>query len=162
MHSPTAKRDDRRSGPAVDQVIGDHDHAVRVDRVGEGEPEQPATRRSAVAGGVAERIEYRCHFIGDRIGQGESIESRNADVLGERTGPHLVGAVAAGGTIGILIPPSLGFILYAILTEESIGQLFMAGMIPGILEILFYVVTIFILCAVHPHYGPRGMKMVTT
>jgi tripartite ATP-independent transporter DctM subunit len=68
------------------------------------------------------------------------------------------GAVAAGGTIGILIPPSLGFILYAILTEESIGQLFMAGMIPGILEILFYVVTIFILCAVHPHYGPRGPK----
>jgi tripartite ATP-independent transporter DctM subunit len=68
------------------------------------------------------------------------------------------GAVAAGGTIGILIPPSLGFILYAILTEESIGQLFMAGMIPGILEILFYVATIFILCALHPHYGPRGPK----
>jgi C4-dicarboxylate transporter DctM subunit len=68
------------------------------------------------------------------------------------------GAVAAGGTIGILIPPSLGFILYAILTEESIGQLFMAGIIPGILEILFYVATIFILCAMHPHYGPRGPK----
>lgn len=68
------------------------------------------------------------------------------------------GAVAAGGTIGILIPPSLGFILYAILTEESIGQLFMAGIIPGILEILFYAATIFILCALHPHYGPRGPK----
>ena len=68
------------------------------------------------------------------------------------------GAVAAGGTIGILIPPSLGFILYAILTEESIGQLFMAGIIPGILEILFYVATILILCTMHPHYGPRGPK----
>jgi C4-dicarboxylate transporter DctM subunit len=68
------------------------------------------------------------------------------------------GAVAAGGTIGILIPPSLGFILYAILTEESIGQLFMAGIIPGILEILFYAATIFIVCALHPHYGPRGPK----
>ncbi len=68
------------------------------------------------------------------------------------------GVVAAGGTIGILIPPSLGFILYAILTEESIGQLFMAGIIPGILEILFYVATIFILCAINPHYGPRGPK----
>ena len=68
------------------------------------------------------------------------------------------GAVAAGGTIGILIPPSLGFILYAILTEESIGQLFMAGIIPGILEIFFYVATILILCGMHPHYGPRGPK----
>jgi tripartite ATP-independent transporter DctM subunit len=68
------------------------------------------------------------------------------------------GAVAAGGTIGILIPPSLGFILYAILTEESIGQLFMAGMIPGILEILFYVATIFIICTLYPSYGPRGPK----
>ena len=68
------------------------------------------------------------------------------------------GAVAAGGTIGILIPPSLGFILYAILTEESIGRLFMAGMIPGILEVLFYMGTIFIVCAMNPTYGPRGPK----
>jgi C4-dicarboxylate transporter DctM subunit len=68
------------------------------------------------------------------------------------------GAVAAGGTLGILIPPSLGFILYAILTEQSIGQLFMAGIIPGVLEILFYVATIFILCGMHPTYGPRGPK----
>ena len=43
------------------------------------------------------------------------------------------GTIAAGGTLGILIPPSLGFILYAILTEESIGRLFMASIIPGIL-----------------------------
>ena len=68
------------------------------------------------------------------------------------------GVIAAGGTIGILIPPSLGFILYAILTEESVGRLFMAGMIPGILEILFYVITVFIICGIHPHYGPRGPK----
>jgi tripartite ATP-independent transporter DctM subunit len=68
------------------------------------------------------------------------------------------GVVAAGGTIGILIPPSLGFILYAILTEESIGQLFMAGMIPGILEMIFYTTTVFVLCAYNPHYGPRGPK----
>ena len=40
------------------------------------------------------------------------------------------GTVASGGTIGILIPPSLGFILYAILTEQSIGRLFIAGIIP--------------------------------
>ena len=68
------------------------------------------------------------------------------------------GTIAAGGTIGILIPPSLGFILYAVLTEESIGRLFMAGMIPGILEVLFYVATILLLCTLIPTYGPRGPK----
>ena len=41
------------------------------------------------------------------------------------------GAIAAGGTLGFLIPPSTGFVIYAILTEESIGQLFMAGILPG-------------------------------
>ncbi|KPK21506.1 MAG: C4-dicarboxylate ABC transporter permease [Nitrospira bacterium SG8_3] len=68
------------------------------------------------------------------------------------------GTVAAGGTIGILIPPSLGFILYAILTEESIGRLFMAGIIPGILEVIFYVALIYIMCLMNPALGPRGPK----
>jgi len=68
------------------------------------------------------------------------------------------GTIAAGGTLGILIPPSLGFILYAILTEESIGRLFMAGIIPGILEVLFYTVTILIVCWINPSMGPRGPK----
>jgi len=69
------------------------------------------------------------------------------------------GAVAAGGTIGILIPPSMGFILYGILTEESIGKLFMAGIIPGILEILFYIAVIFILCRSNATLGPAGPQI---
>lgn len=68
------------------------------------------------------------------------------------------GTIAAGGTLGILIPPSLGFILYAILTEESIGRLFMAGIIPGILEVLFYTITILLVCWINPSMGPRGPK----
>lgn len=68
------------------------------------------------------------------------------------------GAVAAGGTIGILIPPSMGFILYGILTEESIGKLFMAGIIPGLLEILFYIGVVYILCRRNPELGPAGPK----
>lgn len=66
------------------------------------------------------------------------------------------GSIAAGGTMGILIPPSLGFVTYAILTEQSIGKLFMAGIIPGILEAVFYMITIHIVCKLNPNLGPRG------
>jgi len=69
------------------------------------------------------------------------------------------GAIAAGGTIGILIPPSTGFILYALLTEQSVGHLFMAGVIPGILEVLFYMAAIFIVCRINPGMGPPGPRV---
>jgi tripartite ATP-independent transporter DctM subunit len=69
-----------------------------------------------------------------------------------------VGCIAAGSTIGILIPPSMGFILYGILTETSIGALFMAGIIPGILEAVFYIITIYLLCRINPKMGPKGPK----
>jgi C4-dicarboxylate transporter DctM subunit len=69
------------------------------------------------------------------------------------------GSVAAGGTIGILIPPSMGFILYGILTEISIGRLFMAGIIPGILEIVFYIGVIFVMCRFNPRLGPTGPQV---
>jgi C4-dicarboxylate transporter DctM subunit len=68
------------------------------------------------------------------------------------------GCIAAGGTMGILIPPSLGFILYAILTEESVGQLFMAGILPGVLEAAFYIITIYTLCLFNPKLGPAGPR----
>jgi len=64
------------------------------------------------------------------------------------------GSVAAGGTMGILIPPSMGFILYGILCEVNIGKLFMAGIIPGILEAVFYMVAIWIMCRWKPGMGP--------
>jgi C4-dicarboxylate transporter DctM subunit len=66
------------------------------------------------------------------------------------------GCVAAGGSIGILIPPSTLLIIYGIITETSIGKLFIAGIIPGILEALFYIATIFILCTWKPRLGPRS------
>ena len=66
------------------------------------------------------------------------------------------GVVAAGGTLGILIPPSTGFVIYAILTEQSIGRLFMAGILPGLLLLLLFIVAITLLCWVRPEYGPAG------
>jgi tripartite ATP-independent transporter DctM subunit len=68
------------------------------------------------------------------------------------------GCVAAGGTIGQLIPPSAGLITYGIITQASIGKLFLAGMIPGILEAIFYMATIYVLCLRKPDLGPRGPK----
>ena len=68
------------------------------------------------------------------------------------------GCVAAGGSIGILIPPSVVLIIYGILTEQSIGKLFLAGFIPGVLEAAFYMLTIFILCKRNPLMGPPGPR----
>jgi len=68
------------------------------------------------------------------------------------------GCIAAGSTMGILIPPSMGFIMYGILTETSIGSLFMAGIFPGVLEAVFYMFTIYILCRRDPMLGPPGAK----
>ncbi len=66
------------------------------------------------------------------------------------------GTVAAAGTLGILIPPSTVLIVYGILTQESIGKLFVAGILPGALLSLFFVVTVILLCARNPKLGPSG------
>ena len=68
------------------------------------------------------------------------------------------GCIAAGGSIGILIPPSVPLIIYGILANQSVGKLFIAGFIPGILEALFYIITIAILCRFRPEIGPPGPK----
>ena len=68
------------------------------------------------------------------------------------------GSVAAGGTLGILIPPSTGFVIYAILTKQSIGRLFMAGILPGLLLLTLFVATVLLLCTLKPEYGPKGPK----
>ncbi|MBW2066912.1 MAG: TRAP transporter large permease [Deltaproteobacteria bacterium] len=68
------------------------------------------------------------------------------------------GSISAGGTLGILIPPSVVLVIYGILTEQAIGNLFIAGFIPGILEALFYILTIYLLCKRNPLLGPAGPK----
>ncbi len=68
------------------------------------------------------------------------------------------GCIAAGGTIGSLIPPSGILIIYGILTESSIGKLFLAGLIPGILEALVYVMVIALICWRRPEMGPPAPR----
>lgn len=74
-----------------------------------------------------------------------------------RYDPRLAtGAIAAGGTLGILIPPSTGFVIYAILTEESIGRLFLAGVFPGLLLTALFILSIFVQTRFRPRLGPPG------
>lgn len=68
------------------------------------------------------------------------------------------GSIAAGGTIGILIPPSVILVLYGILTESSISELFLAGVVPGILTVLAFMATVSIVTRISPEQGPRGEK----
>ena len=70
--------------------------------------------------------------------------------------PLATGSVAAGGTLGFLIPPSGGMIIYAVLTEQSIGRLFMAGIVPGIVLTFLFIFAIYLVVLRKPEAGPRG------
>jgi len=70
-----------------------------------------------------------------------------------------LGSIAAGGTLGILIPPSMGFVLYGILTEQSIGKLFLAGVLPGILLSTLFIITIYVWAKFNPLLGPTAAKI---
>lgn len=68
------------------------------------------------------------------------------------------GAIAAGGTLGSIIPPSGALIVFGILAEQSIGKLFTAAIIPGITQALFYMLTIVLLCRWRPSIAPRAER----
>ncbi len=69
------------------------------------------------------------------------------------------GTVAAGGGLGMLIPPSVVFIVYGILTEQSIGKLFMSGVIPGILVAVLFYVVISVQCWLNPRLAPPATSV---
>ena len=68
------------------------------------------------------------------------------------------GIVATVGTLGILLPPSVTLIVFGIITEQSIGKLFLAGLIPGLLIALFFLVIIYGWCKIDPSLGPKGER----
>ena len=69
------------------------------------------------------------------------------------------GCVAAGGTLGILIPPSMGFIIYAIITDQSIKHLFIAGILPGLLLAALFMLMIYIQARLNPQIAPPGPRV---
>lgn len=70
------------------------------------------------------------------------------------------GSIAAGGTLGILIPPSVILIIYGLLTETDIGKLFIAGVIPGLMGLVFYLLAVQLAVWVKPELAPAGAKPV--
>ncbi|MDD4999521.1 MAG: TRAP transporter large permease [Thiomonas arsenitoxydans] len=74
------------------------------------------------------------------------------------SGSLATGALAAGGTLGIMIPPSVPLVIYAILTQESIGKLFMAAVLPGVIAMLGYMLVIKIIVTMNPNAGPAGPR----
>ena len=66
------------------------------------------------------------------------------------------GSIAAGGSLGMLIPPSVVFIVYALMTEQSIGSLFLAGIVPGILIVGLFCLNIYFRCSRDKSLGPAG------
>ncbi|MGE0563412.1 MAG: TRAP transporter large permease [Pseudolabrys sp.] len=78
------------------------------------------------------------------------------EMLRYRYNPQLAtGAVAAGGTLGSLIPPSLLFVIYAIFTEQSVKNLFLAGIIPGLLSLVGYMITVIVWSRLRPSDAPQ-------
>jgi C4-dicarboxylate transporter DctM subunit len=68
------------------------------------------------------------------------------------------GIVAVVGTLGILIPPSVTLIVFGIITEQSIGKLFLAGLVPGLMIAFFFICIIYVWCKIDPALGPKGER----
>src|SRR4029079_19013466 len=68
------------------------------------------------------------------------------------------GVIAAGGTLGIMIPPSTVLAIYGLITEQDVGKLFIAGVLPGILAVAMYMITITIIGAARPGFLPAGPR----
>src|SRR6187200_2301244 len=68
------------------------------------------------------------------------------------------GVIAAGGTLGIMIPPSTVFAVYGLITEQDVGKLFVAGIVPGILAVAMYMMTITAIGLIRPGYLPSGPR----
>ncbi|MFQ3789585.1 TRAP transporter large permease [Halomonas sp. A29] len=66
------------------------------------------------------------------------------------------GTLAAGGTLGIMIPPSIALLIYAIITEQSVGDMFAAGIIPGLMGLVFYALTVSVVMRIWPHLAVPG------
>lgn len=119
---------------------------------------------SRIRGGLAVATEIACAFFGAICGSATATTAS----MGKICLPEMdkygykrslsAGAISAGGTLGILIPPSVGFMLYGINAGVGVGPMFISGIIPGIILCLCYSATAIIICFIDPEAGPKGPK----
>ncbi|MDR3364685.1 MAG: TRAP transporter large permease [Clostridiales Family XIII bacterium] len=115
-------------------------------------------------GGMAIASEGACALFGAVCGSGTATVS----TIGSIALPEMkrygysdslsTAAIAAGGGLGLLIPPSMTAIVYGLLTEQSIGKLFMAGIMAGVILMLFFMIAIYIMAKRKPDMAPTGVK----
>lgn len=115
-------------------------------------------------GGLAMATVFACAMAGSILG----VSGPAAITMGKVALPAMrkykyddtlaTASICAAGTLAFLIPPSVAFIIYGLLTEQSIGLLFVAGVFPGILLAFLFAITISVQTALHPHLGPAGPK----
>ena len=67
-----------------------------------------------------------------------------------------LGTIAAGGTLGILIPPSINMVLYGAMSDTAVSDLYLAALIPGVMLALIFSVYVYIACKIYPSWAPRG------
>jgi C4-dicarboxylate transporter DctM subunit len=113
-------------------------------------------------GGLAMSTVGACSAFGAICGSGPATSATIASVALPEMRRYkydlslATGCIAAGGGVGMLIPPSIVFIVYAILTEQSIGKLFIAGVAPGLMIALLFCAVIYAQCKRNPQLGPAG------
>lgn len=115
-------------------------------------------------GGLAVATQVTCGLFGAVCGS----NTATAATIGAIAMPEMkrfsyndslsTASIAAGGALGVLIPPSVIFIIYGIATEQSVGKLFMAGIVPGILLMGLYMGTIYLLAKKNPDLAPAGPR----
>lgn len=115
-----------------------------------------------IPGGLAMATVIGCTFFGAICGSSTATAATFSSVSVPEMRRYkysdklIGGVIASSGGIGVMIPPSVIFIIYGIFTQQSIGRLFMAGVIPGIMICIFFMIAIYLWCLKYPSLGPKG------
>jgi C4-dicarboxylate transporter, DctM subunit len=126
-----------------------------------------ATAVSGIPGGLLQANIAACTIFaacsGSSVASAATIGSVGFPEIAQRkySKPIALGSIAAGGTLGILIPPSIIFIVYGSMAEVSIGRLFLAGLIPGLALASLYALYIAVRCILDPSLAPREARVST-
>ena len=116
-------------------------------------------------GGLAMSTVGACAGFGMICGSSIATAATMSQMAGPEMKRHgysdalISGSIASGGTLGIIIPPSVILVIYAYLTEQSVQELFFAALIPGLIAVILYMIAIRVYLIVYPSQGGYGKKM---